>query len=182
MTDESCRRPPAPSQGLRPRPRGEMLPSQPSTWLSAPPPHTPVGWHSAAPLAGLPSAPFTPHERLGVCVSGPRGGGRSWHLPLPSAVPGPEHGARRVLSDAALSASWCPAPRGASRFGVSICRGTLGFGEAVSPSASEPSWRKFFREPKRGTARFCSVREHPLSPAPEKWPPPPASSYPGSQA
>lgn len=65
-----------------------------------------------------------------------------------------------------------PGPPGASCFGVSICRGTLGFGEAVSPSASEPSWRKFFREPKRGTARFCSVREHPLSPAPEKWPSP----------
>lgn len=89
-----------------------------------------------------------------LCVSGPRGGGRSWHLPLPSAVPGPEHGARRVLSDAALSASWCPAPRGPH---------ASAFPSAVAPWASGRRFHLLPLSPLGGSSSGSRSEELPAS-------------------
>lgn len=89
-----------------------------------------------------------------LCVSGPRGGGHSWHLPLPSAVPGPEHGARRVLSDAALSASWCPAPRGPH---------ASAFPSAVAPWASGRRFHLLPLSPLGGSSSGSRSEELPAS-------------------
>lgn len=89
-----------------------------------------------------------------LCVSGPWGGGRSWHLPLPSAVPGPEHGARRVLSDAALSASWGPAPRGPH---------ASAFPSAVAPWASGRRFHLLPLSPLGGSSSGSRSEELPAS-------------------
>lgn len=156
VTDESCpcpRHPLHPPRGCAPGLGGRCWPPQPSTWLSASPPHTPVGRHSATPLAEPPSAPFIPHERLGVCASqAPGGGGRSWHLPLPSAVPSPEQSTQQVLSDAALNASWCPAPRGPR---------APAFPSAVTPWASGRRFHLLPQSPLGGSSFWSLSKERP---------------------
>lgn len=157
---------PPPSRGLCPRPGGEMLASPAAHLaLSIPAAHS-CGVAFSDPLAEPPSAPFIPHKRVGVCASrAPGGGGCSWRLPLPSAVPGPEQSTQQVLSDAALNASWCPAPRGPHA--------------SASPSAVTP-WAVGRQLPLLPQSPLCGssfwslseelpVRENPLSSAPGKW-------------
>lgn len=119
------------------------------------PRHTPLwGGIPRPPSLGrhLHRSPLT-NVWVSVCLR-PPGGGRSWHLPLPSAVPGPEHGARRVLSDAALSASWGPAPRGPH---------ASAFPSAVAPWASGRRFHLLPLSPLGGSSSGSRSEELPAS-------------------